>query len=288
MSTIRSPCPPARATEHAPGRWRRCGLLVVGHGSSDLEVATEDLRAHAATLRARNIFGAVETGFLKGPRTTEAGLERLEQDDVYVVPFFLGEGYFTEVAVPRRLGLTGPVTEARCRGGTRRLRYCRPVGCSPTISAALAKLGQRAAHAERRDTSAIRLLVIGHGNPESGASSRLLRQHVASLETEGRFRSVQVAFIEESPLLADALTEAAEEDTVVVGALAGQGHHALDDIPEAVAAEKSRRGAGGRLIAYAGIIGSKPEMADLIIESVQCFTAGILGRVSPSLVRNSV
>jgi len=46
------------------------------------------------------------------------------RDDIYVVPNFISEGYFTRTVIPRELELTGPVTQ---RDG-RTIKYCEPVG----------------------------------------------------------------------------------------------------------------------------------------------------------------
>ncbi len=284
MCSTRSPFRREPAAEAgAAVAWGSAGLLLVGHGSSDLEIATESLQRHAAALRARGLFAAVEAGFLRGSPGAGEALARLDMPDLYVVPFFLGEGYFSEVAVPRRLGLTKAVTVQSGSAAIRTLRYCRPVGCSPRVVDALADVGRRACAAEGLDPQGTTLLVVGHGNEHSGASSRMLRRHADTLAAAGRFRAVVIAFIEEPPLLADALRAAAGGNTVVVGALAGLGHHALDDIPDAVAAERDRCGGRGAALVYAGIIGSEPLLADLILESVRAFDEGEPGRVMVAL-----
>src|SRR3712207_7114188 len=48
--------------------------------------------------------------------------------DVYVVPNFISEGYFTQTVIPRELELSGPVTE---RVSGQRWNYCEPVGNHP-------------------------------------------------------------------------------------------------------------------------------------------------------------
>ena len=45
--------------------------------------------------------------------------------EVYVVPNFISEGYFTQTVVPRELELDGPITT---RSNGQIWRYCEPVG----------------------------------------------------------------------------------------------------------------------------------------------------------------
>jgi sirohydrochlorin cobaltochelatase len=269
MSSTRSLSPPARAIR--PGaRWREAGLLLVGHGSSDLAVATDLLQAHAENLAARGLFGAVAAGFLRGTPSVEEALASLPQREVYVVPFFLGRGYFTEVAVPGRLGLNASANSLHGIGN-RVLSYCAPVGCSPHFDAALAAMGRHACTAEGLPVSTTTLLVVGHGNANLATASEMLRQHTEAVAAMEEFAAVRTAFIEEAPLIGEALAELTDRDVIVIGALAGLGHHALDDIPDAVTAEKARRGPSGPVLTYAGIIGSDPAMADLILDRVEAF-----------------
>lgn len=271
MSSTRSRCPPAPATKAS---WAGAGLLLVGHGSSDLAAATEILAAHAAVIRARGLFGGVAAGFLRGSPSTEEARADLPQDEIYVVPFFLGEGYFTEVAVPRRLGLTSTLT---CQEG-RRLRYCPPIGCSTRIAEALAEQGRR--------TCAARARACGDSPSRRRPRQRAFRRLLApapALDAAEVFRKVRTTFIEEAPLLADRLANLAGEDTVVIGALAGLGHHALDDIPEALEAERARRAGAGGALAYAGVLGAEAVMPELILGSVRAFDAGAAGRIASSV-----
>jgi sirohydrochlorin cobaltochelatase len=251
-------------------RWREAGLLLVGHGSSDLAVATDLLQAHAESIAARGLFSSVAAGFLRGTPSVEEALGSLPQREVYVVPFFLGRGYFTEVAVPGRLGLN---SSANClhEVGNRVLSYCEPIGCSPQFDAALAAMGRHACAANGLPVGSTTLLIVGHGNANLATASETLRQHTEAVAATGEFAAVRTAFIEEAPLLGDALADLTDRDVIVIGALAGLGHHALDDIPDAVAAEKARRDPSGPVLAFAGIIGSDPAMADLILDRIEAF-----------------
>jgi sirohydrochlorin cobaltochelatase len=47
----------------------------------------------------------------------------VEADEVYVVPLFISEGYFTEEVIPRELGLDGPGAVGHAKAG-KTIHYC--------------------------------------------------------------------------------------------------------------------------------------------------------------------
>ena len=79
-------------------------LVVVGHGAQSDAAAAAPVYQHAAELRRRRIFGAVLEAFWKqDPRlTTVVGAASFPR--VFVVPFFLSAGYFSERVIPGSLG----------------------------------------------------------------------------------------------------------------------------------------------------------------------------------------
>lgn len=264
--------------EAAPAR-RDAALLLVGHGSESVEGAGNGLVAHAARIRATDLFGSVEAGFLNGAPDLETALARISERIVYVVPFFMGEGYFTRAAIPRRLGLTG--AESRVEG--RVLRYCAPVGCDDIFAGVLCAHAERACAASGLEPARTTLVLVGHGNPHSSESSRALRRHASVLGRDGPFEVVETAFIEEEPLLAPVLRGSAGRDVVAVGVLAGEGKHTVEDVPNLVRDEQGRRREAdepGALL-YAGVIGPAPEMVGLILRQVEAFDRGAPGAIGP-------
>ena len=63
-------------------------------------------------------------------------LDMVESPEVYIVPNFISEGYFTQKIIPRELGLDGSVTHLPPRPGlpARTLKYCEPVGNHPWMT----------------------------------------------------------------------------------------------------------------------------------------------------------
>src|SRR3712207_2344560 len=89
-------------------------LLIVGHGSTVNLDSSPPSRAHAAEIRRRGLFAEVACCFWKEEPSMRDALLFFESaaiKDVYVVPNFISEGYFTQTVIPRELGLDGRVTE---------------------------------------------------------------------------------------------------------------------------------------------------------------------------------
>ena len=82
-------------------------LLIVGHGSTVNPDSGAPSLAHAAAIRRRGVFAEVACVFWKEepslrdwPLLFDPAIR-----DVYVVPNFISEGYFTRTVIPRELEL---------------------------------------------------------------------------------------------------------------------------------------------------------------------------------------
>src|SRR4051812_44857015 len=135
-------------------------LLLVGHGSSSHADAARLLYGHAEVLRQAGHFAEVAVGLLKGDPAVEAALRSLATQRVHVVPFFMEDGYFTRVAVPRALMFTETALPSR-------VRLCPPVGVHEDMVALIAaRVSAHCAGAGWRE-DATALLLIGHGSARS-------------------------------------------------------------------------------------------------------------------------
>lgn len=249
MSTTRSRSRPAPATEGA-------ALLLVGLGSSR-EGGADPLFAHAAELRRRGLFAETAVGLLTGAPGLAEPLRRLSTRIVYVVPFFMSDGYLAREKLPRLLrALAVPGQE---------LRVCRPIGTDPRLTPLLEARAVAACVAAGLDPAEASLVVAAHGTPASPASAEAAKAHVRRLAAGGRFRSVRPGFLQEAPFLADVL-RAGDAPTIVVGLFAGPGLHAGEDVPRLVA--EARRSVALPIL-DAGPIGTDPGCADLIAAAAE-------------------
>src|SRR5207253_5786910 len=78
--------------------------------------------------------------------------------DVYVVPNFISEGYFTQTVIPRELELEGTTTR-RSNGQT--WHYCPPVGNNPAVTQLLLQRAREIA--PNIDLAETSLLIAAHG-----------------------------------------------------------------------------------------------------------------------------
>src|ERR1700737_734363 len=85
-------------------------LLIVGHGSTVNPDSSGPTLGHAAEIRRRNVFAEVECAFWKEEPSLRDGVFLFDPEtvrDVYVVPNFISEGYFTQTVIPRELRRDG-------------------------------------------------------------------------------------------------------------------------------------------------------------------------------------
>jgi sirohydrochlorin cobaltochelatase len=68
---------------------------------------------HADEIRSRGLFAEVHCCFWKEEPSMREALYMIDSDEVYVVPDFISEGYFTQDVIPRELELNGPSTVVR-------------------------------------------------------------------------------------------------------------------------------------------------------------------------------
>src|SRR5467141_5172168 len=94
-----------------------CALLIVGHGSTVNPDSSAPTLAHAAEIRRRNIFGDVACAFWKEEPSLRDAIFLFDPEsikNVYVVPNFISEGYFTQTVIPREMEMN----EVRKKRGT--------------------------------------------------------------------------------------------------------------------------------------------------------------------------
>lgn len=94
-------------------------LVLVAHGSGVNAGSSAAVRLQADALRRRGGFLQVLTGFkMEEPRLGEV-LSLALGVRIFIVPFFVSEGFFTEEVVPQEMGLieNGVICRRQVRGG---------------------------------------------------------------------------------------------------------------------------------------------------------------------------
>jgi sirohydrochlorin cobaltochelatase len=254
-------------------------LVIVGHGSTVNPDSSSPTFAHAEEIARRGIFGEVHSVFWKEEPSLRQMLQLVERDDVYVVPNFISEGYFTRTVIPRELGLTGPLTQRR----RRTIRYCDPAGSHPRMTDLLMKRAQEIAPGvPPHETS---LFIVGHGTDLNDNSAVAAKREVQAISARGVFAEVLNAYMEEEPLISRWDEIAAQPNVIVVPFFISDGLHSYQDIPVLLGIEPeptaaaSQRGLfrnnpyrlRGRTLYYASSIGTEPLFADVILDQVAAF-----------------
>jgi len=205
-------------------------LVLAGHGSTVNDGSSAALRTHAAALRHRGAFAAVREGFLKEDPPLSSVLDAVAGSRVFVVPFFISEGYFTEDVVPRLLGFKPEAAETFdriLRRGKQTLYYCRPVGTHERMAALTLSRAQAVVSnhpfprmpAERDIT----LFVAGHGTPRNARSREAVERQADLLRAMKLHAAVHAVFMEEQPRIADCVALATTRHVVVVPFFLGDG-----------------------------------------------------------------
>lgn len=237
-------------------------VILVGHGDRGAGLTNRNLLAHAEALRRSGRLKFVAAGVLKGEPILEqaiesAGISGATQIGVY--PFFMADGYFAGKILPERIAAAEPKLP---------WTILPPLGLDPRLPKLILDQSLNAAERARLTPGETRLLLVGHGSKLGPASANATRKAADAIRKIGGFNTVETAFLEEPPFLAGALAAGAQQPTVVSGFFSGDGMHAGEDVPRAIADANANA-------VYAGPIGALPGIADLILDAViSCPAAG--------------
>jgi sirohydrochlorin cobaltochelatase len=268
-------------------------LLIVAHGSTVNPDSSAPTLAHVAEIRRREIFADVECAFWKEEPSLRDALLLFDPEsirEVYVVPNFISEGYFTQTVVPRELELNDRITK---RSNGQIWKYCEPVGNHSMMTELLLKRARDVApDAAPAQTS---LLIVAHGTDLNENSAVAAKREAEKIRALGKYATVLNVYMEEAPLVSDWRKLTETPNVIAVPFFISDGLHSYEDIPKllgiAIAAGADRGqlesatpatthgdifrrnpyAIAGRNLFYAPSIGTDPGFADIILE--QAFDA---------------
>jgi len=261
-------------------------LLIVGHGSTVNPDSSAPTLAHAAEIRRREVFVDVECAFWKEEPSLRDALFSFDPEEireVYVVPNFISEGYFTETVIPRELELNGRITK---RASGQIWKYCEPVGNHSMMTNLLLQRAHEVAPGIRESETS--LLIVAHGTDLNENSAAAAKREAEKIRALGKYASVLNVYMEEPPLVADWKKLTSSPNVVVVPFFISDGLHSYEDIPVllGITEERStsnRISAAGeifqrnpykmdnRSLFYAPSIGTDPRFTDIILAQTQNF-----------------
>jgi len=258
----------------------RSALLIVGHGSTQNPDSSTPYFEHAEQIRRRGLFAEVHCCFWKEEPSLREASYLFDSDEIYVVPDFISEGYFTQDVIPRELQLSGPTTVVR--GKT--FHYCLPVGVHPSMTGLILRRAKEVA--PEADPAATTLIITGHGTGFNQNSTKAIHDQVALIAAFGAgYAAVVAAFMEEAPFIADWDQLALTPNVVVVPFFISDGLHSYQDIPVLLGIETEIGPAAsqrevfrhnphllrGKSIFYSSAIGTDPLISNVILSLVNDF-----------------
>ncbi len=204
-------------------------LLIVGHGSTVNPDSSAPTLAHAAEIRGRQAFVEVGCAFWKEEPSLRDAIFLFDPEavrEVYVVPNFISEGYFTQTVIPRELELNGRSTK---RPNGQVWKYCEPVGNHPLVTELLLQRAREIAPGvPETETS---LLIVAHGTDLNENSAAAAKREAEKIRALGRYANVLNVYMEEPPLVSNWRKLTGTPNVVVVPFFISDGLHSYEDIP---------------------------------------------------------
>ncbi len=244
-------------------------LIIIGHGSHLNAESSAPVYAHAAALRRTGVFDEVRECFWKEEPSMREVFDLVEADQVYVVPLFISEGYFTEEVIPRELGLSGPAPSVTRKLG-KTIHYTGPVGTHPSMAEMILRRAEETAGLDAERARRAGLIIIGHGTERNSNSSEVIYRVSRQAGEAGVFGHVKTGFLDQEPEVGDVL-DGMEEDTVVlVPFFVAEGWHTQETIPDDLGINRPAvttvTEKDGRVIFYAAPVGTFPEIAEIVLQ----------------------
>ena len=260
-------------------------LVIVAHGSHLNPDSATPTHTHADTIRATAAFDEVRVGFWKEQPSLREVLRTTNSDDIYVVPLFISEGYFTERVIPRELrlenwepslwesdGISADTATLVAADIDNEVHYCGPVGTHEAMTDVLVRRAESVT-GDPEVGDGFGFAVVGHGTERNENSAKAIKYHTERLRETGRFDEVKALFMDEEPEVDDVAEHFDSEDIIVVPLFIADGFHTQEDIPEDMGLTDDHRdgynvpaSVDGHTIWYGGAVGTEALTADVILE----------------------
>lgn len=245
------------------------GLIIVGHGSHLSAESSAPVYRHASAIRALGAFDEVRECFWKEEPSMREVFDLVEADEIFIVPLFISEGYFTEEVIPRELGLSGAAPSTTRKLG-RTVHYCGPIGTHPWMTRMILRRAEEVAGLTDEEASAAALIVIGHGTERNSNSSEVIYRVTQRARDAAIFGRVDTGFLDQPPSVGDVLESVEERKVVLVPFFVAEGWHTQETIPDDLGINRPSIGPvtekDGKLIYYAPPVGTFPEVAEIILQ----------------------
>ena len=122
-------------------------------------------------------------------------------------------------------------------------------------------------------------MIVGHGSHLNSDSSLPVYEHAARIRESGEFDEVVECFWKEEPSMRHVLDTVESDDVCVVPAFISEGYFTQQVIPRELGLRGSVTEIGGKIVRYAGPLGTFGQMEGVILERVEDLMRGREKRV---------
>jgi sirohydrochlorin cobaltochelatase len=235
-------------------------LVIVGHGSHLNEDSSLPVYEHASRIRETGEFDEVVECFWKVEPSMRHVLDTIESEDVYVVPAFISEGYFTQQVIPRELGLEGSIT----RKGHKTVRYAGPLGTFEGMPDVILERTEDLMRG-REVSGRTALVLLGHGTDLNKNSGGVIYLNAGRIRERGIYDLVEVGFLDQDPEIGVVVEGVEAENVILIPLFVAEGWHTRETIPEDLGLMGEVTIRDDKAIFYGAPVGTHPSMAKLII-----------------------
>jgi sirohydrochlorin cobaltochelatase len=205
---------------------------------------------YAARLETDFHLKPARAACLRGEPSLETVLDGCGGQPIVVLPLLMAEGYILDW-LKRRL-------DAYAAADTLLLP---PVGADAGLAPILHRMAREEAQMAGWRLAETTLLLIGHGTPRHPASGRTLEAQAVRLRAAGGLAAVESAYLEQEPRLEERARALSGRPVVACGFFVDAGPHGRGDV-EAILA-------GFPSIRYAGVVGERPQIVQLLARIAQ-------------------
>lgn len=261
-------------------------LVILGHGSTKNDDSSAPAYQHAAELRRRNLFAEVCEAFWKQEPRIKSVLADISEPQIFIVPLFISEGYFTSDVIPHELGFLPGHSKIETRNSE--LYFCKPIGTHERMTSVLlfraSEVAAKFPFPRAPHPKETTLFIAGHGTEQNENSRKAIERQVEIVRATNEYAAVHAVFLEEDPRIGNCYEIARTKNIIVVPFFISDGTHAQEDIP--VLLGEPERQVKERLankqptwrnpterhnkfVWYAAPVGTEPHIADVILERVR-------------------
>ncbi|MBA2712598.1 MAG: hypothetical protein H0U55_03465 [Rubrobacteraceae bacterium] len=234
-------------------------LVIVGHGSHLNGDSSLPVYEHAARIRATKEFDEVVECFWKEEPSMRHVLDTVESEDVYVVPAFISEGYFTQQVIPRELGLAGSLTVK----GDKTVHYAGPLGTFEGMPDVILERTDDLMRG-REVSGRTALVLLGHGTDLNKNSGGVIYLNAGRIRERGIYDLVEVGFLDQEPEIGGVVDGVEAENAILIPLFIAEGWHTRETIPEDLGLTGEVTLRQDKTIYYGAPVGTHPSMANLI------------------------